>query len=124
MTDEWPAEWNQGQIRGIRDWLGRHVVVVFRKGGRIKKERRYDSASDSLNDLQAIQRAIGLFYPETPIGPELIGKGYKGLLPWDELNRPEGVTEAKRLEYSCPVRVADVVENQQIGITYIYMESV
>jgi hypothetical protein len=114
----------QSQIEAIRKWLGRRVVVTFRKGGRIREERSYDSDSDNVEDLLAIRRTIGLFYPHTPIGPELIGKGFTGLLPWQSSQDVDPNDPKQRFEATCPVRVADVAENEQTGVTRIFMESV
>ncbi len=113
------------QIRKVQSELGRRVVVVFRKGGRIKEEHRYDSDSDSLQEVMGVMLAIGLAIIETPIGPGLIGKGFVGLLPWEHhLLEKTLVTPEERFTFSCPVRIADVVENPQTGITTIYLESV
>jgi hypothetical protein len=112
------------QIEAIRKWLGQRVVVTFRKGGRIRKEKSYDSDSDDVEDLRTIQRTIGLFYPDTPIGPELIGKGFVGLLPWQSIQDVDPKDPKQRFETTCPVRVADVAENEQTGVARIFMESV
>jgi len=112
-------------IEAIQRRLGRHVVVVYRKGGRIDRERRFDSESDCFEEVFAVESSIGLALTDTQIGPKLIGKGFIGLLPWEAQRSREGqgFTEAERWSFSCPIRVADVVENPQTDITTIYLES-
>ncbi|HEY4761812.1 MAG TPA: hypothetical protein VIH42_14635 [Thermoguttaceae bacterium] len=114
----------QEQIKLIRQELGRHIVVVFRKGGRIKEERRYDSESDSFEEVFGVKRAIGSLIHNTPIGIDLIGEGWVGVLPWERPISGKIPTEVEIFNANCPVRVADVVENNQTGITTIYLESV
>lgn len=107
----------------FRRWLGKRVVVVYRKGGRIKQQRRFDSEYDG--DIPAIQRSLGLaMLPNTPVGPELIGKGWIGLLPWQDFDPERQYSEVEKLDFSCPVRVADVAENSVTGITTVFLESV
>ena len=38
----------------LRNMIGRHVVIVYRKGGRITEQWRYDSESDVLADVKAV----------------------------------------------------------------------
>ena len=119
-----PPMSKQQLMESIRKELGRHVVVVYRKGGRIKEERIYDSETDSLGELRGVQHSLRLLLHDTPLGIELIGKGWVGLLPWESLPTDRKPTAAEILNAHCPVRVADVVENSQTGITTIYLESV
>ena len=125
LTPEYRAMMKQQErttIQGIRQKLGRHVVVVFRKGGRIAEERRYDSEADSLEEVMGVELAIGL---AMPIGIDMIGKGWVGLLPWQmNLMERNTITEEERFNLQCPVRIADVADNTQTGITTIYLESV
>jgi hypothetical protein len=118
-------EQERATIHAIRQRLGRHVVVVFRKGGRIAEERRYDSEGDSLEEVMGVELAIGILAHKKPIGIDLIGQGWIGVLPWDlERFQKREFNQAEKFQTSCPVRVADVVENAQTGITTIYLESV
>lgn len=114
----------QQEIEVIRKKLRTRVVVVFRKGGRIKDERSYDSAADSLEEVRAVLMAIALPIHDTPIGPNLIGQGFTGLLPWETLDSSRAMTEEDKLRFRTPVRIADVLENDQTGITTIFFESV
>ena len=111
----------------IHSMAGGPVVVVFRKGGRITDERRCDSESDSLEDLRAIFQLIANYLGGV-VGPDSIGVGFRGFLPWeaDEYQRigKEGIKPEEKLAYSSPIRVQDIVKNEQTGITTIYMESV
>ena len=109
-------------IDEFRQRLGRHVVVIFRKGGRIKEERRYDSESDSYEEVMGVRIAIaGLL----PVGIDMIGQGWIGFFPWEiGLTKKEKLTKEEKFNANCPVRVADVIENEQTGITTIYLESV
>lgn len=118
-------EQDRREIEEIRQRLGRRVVVVFRKGGRIKEERTFDSDSDSVDEVRAIQYTILLTTGDTPIGPKLIGRGFKGVLPWEleRVREGQSLTAAERFSFSCPVRIADVMENAQTGIATIYLES-
>jgi hypothetical protein len=112
----------QSEIGRLRQMLGRHVVVVFRRGGRIKEEKRYDSESESLDEVTGVYTSI---LGAMPIGASMIGKGWIGFLPWEmELFRRGTITEEQRFNLQCPVRVADVVENAQTDITTVYLESV
>jgi len=114
----------------IHKVAGGPVVLVFRKGGeRFKEEIRCDSESDSREEVQAIFDLISL-YLGGKVGPGAIGKGFVGFLPWEmdefeKMPRGKDVKPTKEsLHYGSPIRVADIVKNEQIGITYIYMESV
>ena len=112
-------------IQAIRLQLGRRVVVVYKKGGRIEEERRFDSASDSYKEVSAVELSIGLAIMDTPIGSKLIGKGFIGLLPWeaDRFGEGQGFTESERLSFSCSIRIVDVVEDENTEVTTIYLES-
>ncbi len=130
MVQQMERERKQRVIDRIRKELGRHVVVVCRKGGRIKEEHRYDSESDSYEEVVAVELSIGTIIANAPggIGIGLIGRGKVGYMPWQISLSGEtnwnAFTEAENFDLHSPVRVADVVENSQTGVTTIYLESV
>ncbi len=112
------------EIRRVREQLGCHIVLVFRKGGRIKEEKRYDSESDCCEDVREVGLTMHVLRKSNEtIGTNLIGRGSWGLLPWDDHTRINALTPEEQFDAHGNVRVADVFENTQSGVTTIYLEA-
>ena len=106
---------------------GKHVILKYKKGGRIPDNYLYDSHEDTPQTALAFNTLLGLYAvnKETgrvELGTAIIGKGVTGLAPWEDhleiikrhmeaqkLGRGEDAEfKAERLKYSTPMRVADV----------------
>jgi hypothetical protein len=115
--------------RDFRERYG-HVILVFRKGGRIKQEHRYDSEGGSREELNEMDLMVGHLcdFKSQNIGTDLIGLQFKAILPWEREEygriRRQGASQEEQLDLTAPITVVDVVVNQQTETTTIVCESV
>lgn len=114
---------------------GRQLLLTFKKGGRIKEEHVYNSVDEDYESQFAIWTVLGMVADDGNVGPSVIGKGFIGVAPWDDLHSmqirrgvhgPHTAEESHRrkaesFDFSTPLRVADCLE-QPDGTVLMYIE--
>ena len=118
---------------------GRELVLKYKQGGVIDRERIYRSGDDDPETLRAIVLFFGLYArdketQEFNLSTKIIGNGAMGVHPWvDPIQFQNALSaadasgneaEANRIrhDWSAPIRIADVREGAG-GIIYVDLEA-